>query len=294
MLSTISKKLTSSLNSNVLRAAVPAASISSTPKNLAPRRRRKTPLVEVQPPPTAQEAVNNILYNTPVPSNAPIKRHVLNCLVTNEPGVLSRVSGILAGRGFNIDSLVVAKTEVPDLSRMTIVIKGQSDSIEQCRRQVEDLVPVWAVLDYTDTKVIERELLLIKVSTIPPHVTEEMVNEENNNNNNNNNVEKNKNNNNGISPLLDSSLQRVAITALSNQFGAKIIDISNESILIQLSAKSERVDSFIKLLRPYGIIEASRSGMMAMPRTPVDGIYEEIDDEDEEEPAVDVAALPPS
>jgi len=144
---------------------------------------------------------------------------------------------------------------------MTIVIKGQSDSIEQCRRQVEDLVPVWAVLDYTDTKVIERELLLIKVSTIPPHVTEEMVNEENNNNNNNNNnVEKNKNNNNGISPLLDSSLQRVAITALSNQFGAKIIDISNESILIQLSAKSERVDSFIKLLRPYGIIEASRSG----------------------------------
>jgi len=287
MLSTFSKKLSSSLSSNVLRAVVPAASISSTPKNLGTRRRRKTPLVEVQPPPTAQEAVNNILYNTPIPSNAPVKRHVLNCLVTNEPGVLSRVSGILAGRGFNIDSLVVAKTEVPDLSRMTIVIKGQSDSIEQCRRQVEDLVPVWAVLDYTNTKVIERELLLIKVSTIPPHVSDDLTSEETNN------TDKEKSNN-GISPLLDSSLQRVALTALANQFGAKIIDISNESLLMQLSAKSERVDAFIKLLRPYGIIEASRSGMMAMPRTPVDGIYEEVDDEEEDEPAVDVSALPPS
>jgi len=282
MLSTFSKKLSTSLSSNVLRAVVPACNISSTPLNLATRRRRKTPLVEIQPPPTAQEAVNNILYNTPVPSSAPVTRHVLNCLVTNEPGVLSRVSGILAGRGFNIDSLVVAKTEVPDLSRMTIVLKGQSDSIEQCRRQVEDLVPVWAVLDYTNTKVIERELLLIKVSTIPAHVN---IDGETTN-------EKDKNAS-GISPLLDSSLQRNALTALSNQFGAKIIDISNESLLIQLSAKSERVDAFIKLLRPYGIIEASRSGMMAMPRTPVDGIYEEIEEE-EEEPVMDVSALPPS
>ncbi|ORY86477.1 acetolactate synthase [Neocallimastix californiae] len=262
MLSTLSKKLTSSLTSNLLRSVVPAASISSTPKNLGTRRRRKTPLVEIQPPPSAQEAVNNILYNTPVPSNAPVTRHVLNCLVTNEPGVLSRVSGILAGRGFNIDSLVVAKTEVPDLSRMTIVVKGQADSIEQCRRQVEDLVPVWAVLDYTNTKVIERELLLIKVSTIPPHVSEDLAGEESEAN---------------------ANKERVTM----------IIDISNESVLIQLSAKSERVDSFIKLLRPYGIIEASRSGMMAMPRTPVDGIYEEVEEE-EEESAVDLSVLPPS
>jgi len=285
MLSTFTKRLSTSLSSNLLRTVVPACNISSTPKILATRRRRKTPLVEIQPPPTAQEAVNNILYNTPVPSNAPVTRHVLNCLVTNEPGVLSRVSGILAGRGFNIDSLVVAKTEVPDLSRMTIVLKGQSDSIEQCRRQVEDLVPVWAVLDYTNTKVIERELLLIKVSTIPPHVSNDLSSDSND--------EKEKNNS-GISPLLDSSLQRNALTALSNHFGAKIIDISNESLLIQLSAKSERIDAFIKLLRPYGIIEASRSGMMAMPRTPVDGIYEEVEEEEEDEPAMDVSALPPS
>ncbi|OUM57536.1 hypothetical protein PIROE2DRAFT_55204 [Piromyces sp. E2] len=288
MLSTFTKRLSTSLSTGVLRTVIPACSISSTPKNLAVRRRRKTPLVEVQPPPTAQEAVNNILYNTPIPSNEPITRHVLNCLVTNEPGVLSRVSGILAGRGFNIDSLVVAKTEVPDLSRMTIVLKGQSDSIEQCRRQVEDLVPVWAVLDYTNTKVIERELLLIKVSTIPPHVSDDLLNE-------GEDKENKEKTSSGISPLLDSSLQRNALTALSKHFGAKIIDISNESLLIQLSAKSERIDAFIKLLRPYGIIEASRSGMMAMPRTPVDGIYEEVEEDDEDdEPAMDVSALPPS
>lgn len=72
------------------------------------------------------------------------QRHVFNCLVQNEPGVLSRVSGILAGRGFNIDSLVVAKTEVADLSRMTIVLRGENATVEQARRQLEDLVS-WGV-----------------------------------------------------------------------------------------------------------------------------------------------------
>lgn len=91
--------------------------------------------------PSAEEAVSNILYNTPPSGQGRTKqRHIFNCLVQNEPGVLSRVSGILAGRGFNIDSLVVAKTEVADLSRMTIVLKGESTTIEQARRQLEDLV----------------------------------------------------------------------------------------------------------------------------------------------------------
>ncbi|TFY76639.1 hypothetical protein EWM64_g7373, partial [Hericium alpestre] len=88
---------------------------------------------------TAEEAVTNILYNTPPPSLQPFKKHVLNCLVQNEPGVLSRVSGILAGRGFNIDSLVVCRTEIRDLSRMCIVLSGQDGVVEQARRQLEDL-----------------------------------------------------------------------------------------------------------------------------------------------------------
>lgn len=144
--------------------------------------------------PTAEDAVYNILHNTPSANSEKSKRHVLNLLVQNEPGVLSRLSGVLAGRNFNIESLVVANTEVPDLSRMTVVFNGKNVQIEQARRQLEDLVglllvliccslltwrgiqvPVWAVLDYTHTKLIERELLLIKVSILgPEHLHEQL------------------------------------------------------------------------------------------------------------------------
>jgi acetolactate synthase-1/3 small subunit len=105
----------------------------------AKRHHRQLPFIQTVQP-SAEEAVNNILYNTPGPANGPETRHILNCLVRNEPGVLSRVSGVLAARGFNIDSLVVANTEVPDLSRMTIIFKGQNTPIEQARRQLEDVV----------------------------------------------------------------------------------------------------------------------------------------------------------
>lgn len=100
---------------------------------------------------------------------------MLNCLVQNEPGVLSRVSGILAARGFNIDSLVVCNTEVEDLSRMTIVLSGHDGVVEQARRQLEDLVPVWAVLDYTSAPLVQRELLLAKVSILGPEYFEELL-----------------------------------------------------------------------------------------------------------------------
>ncbi len=139
-------------------------------------RRRQAPLPLDQPPAwSAQAAVSNILYETPTPSAVPPKRHVLNCLVQNEPGVLSRVSGILAARGFNIDSLVVCSTEVEDLSRMTIVLTGQDGVVEQARRQLEDLVPVWAVLDYTNAPLVQRELLLAKINILGPEYFEELL-----------------------------------------------------------------------------------------------------------------------
>ena len=140
-------------------------------------RRRQAPLPVSDSPPawSAQAAVSNILYETPTPSRAPAKRHVLNCLVQNEPGVLSRVSGILAARGFNIDSLVVCNTEVEDLSRMSIVVTGQDGVVEQARRQLEDLVPVWAVLDYTSAALVQRELLLAKVNILGPEYFEELL-----------------------------------------------------------------------------------------------------------------------
>ena len=102
-------------------------------------------------------------------------RHILNTLVQNEPGVLSRVAGTLAARGFNIDSLVVCSTEVADLSRMTIVLQGQDGVVEQARRQLEDLVPVWAVLDYTGAALIQRELLLAKINILGPEYFEELL-----------------------------------------------------------------------------------------------------------------------
>ena len=133
------------------------------------------PVSDTAPQYGAAAAVSSILYETPVASQAPPKKHILNCLVQNEPGVLSRVSGILAARGFNIDSLVVCNTEVEDLSRMTIVLKGQDGVVEQARRQLEDLVPVWAVLDYSSAALVQRELLLAKVSILGPEVYEELM-----------------------------------------------------------------------------------------------------------------------
>lgn len=133
------------------------------------------PVSDAQPSYGAAAAVSSILYETPIMSTAPPKKHVLNCLVQNEPGVLSRVSGILAARGFNIDSLVVCNTEVEDLSRMTIVLQGLDGVVEQARRQLEDLVPVWAVLDYTSAALVQRELLLAKISILGPEVYEELM-----------------------------------------------------------------------------------------------------------------------
>lgn len=140
-------------------------------------RNRSAPLPVTNSPPSwsAQAAVSNILYETPTPSMVPPKRHILNCLVQNEPGVLSRLSGILAARGFNIDSLVVCNTEVEDLSRMTIVLTGQDGVVEQARRQLEDLVPVWAVLDYSNAALVQRELLLAKINILGPEYFEELL-----------------------------------------------------------------------------------------------------------------------
>ncbi|KAG9326085.1 hypothetical protein KVV02_002773 [Mortierella alpina] len=244
--------------------------------------------------PSAEEAVSNILYNTPPGGRDPKKqRHIFNCLVQNEPGVLSRVSGILAGRGFNIDSLVVAKTEVQDLSRMTIVMKGESETIEQARRQLEDLVPVWAVLDYTGFKVIQRELLLVKVSILgPEHVRAQM---------NSRSVgwqdmmEADDEIMSPSSALRQTHAHLKSLTELTKLFQGKVVDVNGESAVIELSAKPDRVDAFIKLVGPFGILEAARSGMMAMPRSPVYDRYEGEGDEEVQEmgSGVDASMLPP-
>ncbi|KAK0225704.1 small subunit of acetolactate synthase-domain-containing protein [Armillaria fumosa] len=266
---------------------------------------------------TAEEAVTNILYNTPPPSLQPFKKHILNCLVQNEPGVLSRVSGILAGRGFNIDSLVVCSTEIPDLSRMCIVLKGQDGVVEQARRQLEDLVPVWAVLDYTNTSTIQRELVLVKVSILgPEYLDEQLVGgpshdprkcEDGTEHPSKleqetvlaHNFER------GIHPeaatnipLTPSQALRQkhqhlhSISTLASQFGAKIVDVSTNSVIVELTAKTNRVEAFLKLIKPFGVLEAARTGLMAMPRTPIDNASEDEITESTSH-AVDASLLPP-
>ncbi|CAZ79248.1 unnamed protein product [Tuber melanosporum] len=266
--------------------------------------RRVNPLPTADPPAwSASAAVSSILYETPLPSSNPPKRHILNCLVQNEPGVLSRVSGILAARGFNIDSLVVCNTEVPDLSRMTIVLSGQDGVVEQARRQLEDLVPVWAVLDYTAAPLIQRELLLAKVSILGPEYFEELlahhreITAEN--------VEALGEH--GVAPgdgdyhpsklpisqaLRHKHQHLHAVTQLTHQFGGKVSDISENNCIVELSAKPSRIDAFMKLIGPFGILESARTGLMALPRSPLQTRAEEIEVKDAGD-VVDASTLPP-
>ncbi|KAI0329226.1 acetolactate synthase [Cubamyces sp. BRFM 1775] len=271
---------------------------------------------------SAEEAVTNILYNTPPPSLQPFKKHVLNCLVQNEPGVLSRVSGILAGRGFNIDSLVVCRTEIRDLSRMCIVLRGQDGVVEQARRQLEDLVPVWAVLDYTDTHCIERELLLAKVSILgPEYVEEQLVGGPTHEPRRSplpsvapSAVEPKLEREAALAlqfehsadpeaaaahppPLTPSQALRLksdnlqAIQVLSAQFGGRIVDVSEHSVIVEMCGKTKRVEAFLALLKPFGVLESARTGLMVMPRTPIKNT--EAEEESDEGGAVDASLLPP-
>lgn len=292
------------------------------------------PVSDVPRARTAEEAVTNILYNTPPPNLQPFKKHILNCLVQNEPGVLSRVSGILAGRGFNIDSLVVCRTEIRDLSRMSIVISGQDSVVEQARRQLEDLVPVWAVLDYTDTNVISRELLLVKVSILGPEYLEDqfvggpsheprrgvqtrepgskleketLLAQNFERSGHPDQAQPAHGSPSSLNhahahtpiPLTPSEALRLkhqhlqSISALALQFGGKVVDISDNSVIVELAAKTSRVNAFLSLVKPFGILESARTGLMAMPRTPLARSLDENDNITDENGAIDASLLPP-
>lgn len=201
---------------------------------------------------------------------------MLNCLVQNEPGVLSRVSGILAARGFNIDSLVVCSTELADLSRMTIVLQGQDGVIEQARRQLEDLVPVWAVLDYTEAPLVQRELLLAKVSILGAEYFEELLAHHREMTDDPNasgldgeaadraeaaaTSDYHPRNLHPSEALRLKNQHLESITHLTHQFGGKVLDISTNNCIVEVSAKPSRIDSFMKLIAPFGILESSRTG----------------------------------
>ncbi|KAK5138348.1 hypothetical protein LTR08_003409 [Meristemomyces frigidus] len=281
------------------------------------RRVSPMPTPPTTSPVSPAAAVSSILYESPLPTATPPRRHVLNCLVQNEPGVLSRVSGILAARGFNIDSLVVCSTEVPDLSRMTIVLQGHEGVVEQARRQLEDLVPVWAVLDYTAAPLVQRELLLAKIGILGPEYFEELLTHHREMTD----VQESARH----PPAPDMTEDQLAewreslqqelqpdyhpknlapsealrlkhqhletITYLTHQFGGKVLDISTNNCIVEVSAKPTRIDSFMKLIAPFGILESARTGLMALPRSP---LHADVVEEKEAEDVVDTASLPPS
>ncbi|KAJ9069721.1 acetolactate synthase, regulatory subunit [Entomophthora muscae] len=226
-----------------------------------------------KPEKTAEEAVNNILYNTPVRYPPEAKRHLINCLVRNEPGVLSRISSILAARDFNIESIICAKTDISELSRMTIVLNESSSTVKQAIRQLEDLVPVWAVLDYTGSKILERELLMAKISLFGNGVEKETAEVA------------------STQAPLQSQTTLLALSELTKLFQGRIIDVSPDNIVIELSAKCQRIDAFLALIKPYGIIEAARSGSMIMSRSTHSDYVEEV--ETTSQPQVDMTSLPP-
>lgn len=255
---------------------------------------KRPPLPTVETPTwLTNAAVLLILYETPIPLTAPRKQHVLNCLVQNEPGVLLLVSGTLAARGFNIDSLVVCNTEVADLLRMTVVLEGQDAVIEQARRQIEDLVPVYAVLDYSNTEIIKRELLLARVLLLGPEYFQQLLDHHNNVLNLTLLVTELEFHPSNLAPLaaLRQKHQHLqALSTLAREFGARVVDVSDRNCIIELAAKPLRISAFIHLAEPFGILELARSGLMALPRTP---LLLQLKESKKAGEVVDVSLLPP-
>ena len=155
-------------------------------------------------------------------------RHVLSALVQNQPGVLAHVSGMLASRSFNIDSLAVGETENADLSRMTFVVHGDDSELEQVRKQLAKIVTVVKVLDISSEDYVERDLMLVKVKSLPA--------------------------------------QRVEISYLVDMFRARVVDISADSVMIEISGREQKIEAFIELMRPHGILELARTGRIALVR----------------------------
>jgi acetolactate synthase-1/3 small subunit len=160
------------------------------------------------------------------------ERHTLSVLVDNEPGVLARVIGLFSGRGYNIDSLTVSETEhAKHLSRITIVTTGTPMVIEQIKNQLDRLVPVHRVHDLTvEGPSIERELAMVKVR--------------------------------------GKGENRVEALRLADAFRARVIDAGTESFIFEITGASEKIESFINLMLPLGLVEVSRTGVVAISRGP--------------------------
>ncbi len=158
------------------------------------------------------------------------RKHVVSVTVRDEPGVLVRIAGLFARRGFNIESLSVAQTETPGLSRTTFVVSGDTATIEQVQKQLQKLIDVIKVVDHTETKFVDRELMLIKVAVRQPE-------------------------------------DRVEIRQIAQDFRARIVDVDRRALTFEVTGDEGKMSAFIEQMREFGIIETIRTGRVALPRS---------------------------
>jgi acetolactate synthase-1/3 small subunit len=156
------------------------------------------------------------------------EKHILVALVANKPGVLNRVASLFRRRGFNIESITVGHTEKEGISRMTIVVNGDSATVEQVRKQLDKVIDVIKVHDITQDSVVDRELALIKVKT--------------------------------------TSANRSEIIQIVDIFRANIVDVASDSLIVEVTGDEEKLNSLFRLLSSFGIKEIARTGRLAMTR----------------------------
>lgn len=157
-----------------------------------------------------------------------VMRHTISVLVENKFGVLTRVTGLFSGRGYNIDTLNVGPTHDPTLSRMTIVTRGDNATVEQICKQLNKLVNVVKVVDYGTDKYIDRELVLVKVAS--------------------------------------DSKNRAEVAQMVELFRAKIVDVQLKSVTIEITGSEAKIEKFLMLMRDFGVLDLTRTGQVALPR----------------------------
>jgi len=155
-------------------------------------------------------------------------RHTISVVVQNRFGVLTRIAGLFSGRGFNIDTLNVGPTQNDKISRMTLVVVGNDQVLEQVVKQLNKLVDVLEVHDFKDGDVIDRELILLRVKA--------------------------------------TSSTRPEVMQICDIFRAKIVDVQSNSLSIEVTGDESKIDKFLQLMKPFGVLELSRTGRIALPR----------------------------
>ena len=155
-------------------------------------------------------------------------RHTISVLVENKFGVLTRVAGLFSGRGYNIDSLNVAPTQDPTTSRMTIVTRGDDATVDQIVKQLNKLVNVMHVHDFREGEYVDRELALVKVTV--------------------------------------NSKTRAEVMQITDIFRAKIVDVQAKSLTVEITGTEDKVEKFISLMNPFGVLDLTRTGKVALSR----------------------------